>query len=435
MTSAVNRKTVAIIGGGASGIIAAIHLLNRKMPEANIRLYETATELGRGYAYSQRNNSFLLNVRADNMGYDENLPNDFHLWLQDNDPGQMKAKNFPFVPRHLFGTYLQARLAEVKKKTVHNFEWVKEKVTQLHHKNGHWQLITELEQKTEVDFCVVATGYHTQHDRSILNCNCNFDSDRILNPAEISKYPKIMNSQKVAIIGTGLSAIDVWHALRSGGMQGEISLLSRRGQLPLSHAAVSKPYKLPELVGLNPAELLKKIRRLQTLENLTWPQIADCCRSQAAAVWSHWSHKQRTTFFVHLRPYWEQIRHRAPASILAELKNEILRGSTRIIRGRITATETTKDKLHIHLKNGTQLSSDWIVLATGVPIQLELKSASLKPNSLRIGYEWNDERDLFILGPAAKAQSWETTAIPEIRRHSAEIAGKISFLLTTGRKL
>ena len=56
---------IAIIGGGASGALAALHLA-RALPvgSAEIIVIEPAEEIGRGLAYSTDDPGHLLNVRA-----------------------------------------------------------------------------------------------------------------------------------------------------------------------------------------------------------------------------------------------------------------------------------------------------------------------------------------------------------------------------------
>ena len=59
---------IAIIGGGASGALMALHLA-RALPlgGAEITVIEPAEEVGRGLAYSTDDPEHLLNVRVANM--------------------------------------------------------------------------------------------------------------------------------------------------------------------------------------------------------------------------------------------------------------------------------------------------------------------------------------------------------------------------------
>jgi len=58
--------TILIIGGGASGVLMAAHLL-RHCPSASVVLAERQRRIGAGVAYATDNPLHLLNVRAGNM--------------------------------------------------------------------------------------------------------------------------------------------------------------------------------------------------------------------------------------------------------------------------------------------------------------------------------------------------------------------------------
>ena len=58
--------SVAIIGGGASGLLAAAHLHQRD-PSRRVALIEGGEKMGRGLAYGTPYDVHLLNVRAARM--------------------------------------------------------------------------------------------------------------------------------------------------------------------------------------------------------------------------------------------------------------------------------------------------------------------------------------------------------------------------------
>src|SRR2546429_5590479 len=60
------RPTVAVVGGGASGTLAAIHLLRRPEP-LRLVVVEEGRRLGRGVAYGTTGDEHLLNVPAAGM--------------------------------------------------------------------------------------------------------------------------------------------------------------------------------------------------------------------------------------------------------------------------------------------------------------------------------------------------------------------------------
>ena len=71
----VSAKSIAIIGGGASGVLMAAHLLRSPDPDLDIVIIEKQTSLGRGLAYSTDLSDHVLNVRASNMSAFADDPN------------------------------------------------------------------------------------------------------------------------------------------------------------------------------------------------------------------------------------------------------------------------------------------------------------------------------------------------------------------------
>lgn len=105
------QASVTIIGGGASGVLLAAHLL--RDPDADIRvtLLERRGQFGQGVAYSASQRDHKVNVPARGMSAFSDDPDHFWRWLQ--------ARNYPsptgswvFVPRRLYGVYLEYVLEE-----------------------------------------------------------------------------------------------------------------------------------------------------------------------------------------------------------------------------------------------------------------------------------------------------------------------------------
>jgi uncharacterized NAD(P)/FAD-binding protein YdhS len=65
--SAGRRSHVIVIGGGASGVLLACHLLRDGDEDLDVTLVEKRPTVGRGAAYSTDEPNHVLNVRAANM--------------------------------------------------------------------------------------------------------------------------------------------------------------------------------------------------------------------------------------------------------------------------------------------------------------------------------------------------------------------------------
>ena len=81
LSNSTPMRRIVIVGGGATGSIAAMNAL-RIAPEGwEVCIVEKRSEIGRGLAYSTREPDHRLNVRASNMGVFADDPGHFTRWL------------------------------------------------------------------------------------------------------------------------------------------------------------------------------------------------------------------------------------------------------------------------------------------------------------------------------------------------------------------
>jgi uncharacterized NAD(P)/FAD-binding protein YdhS len=105
-------RRVLIVGGGASGVLLAAHLLRDRQAPIVVTIVEQREDLGAGIAYSTKHPDHLLNVRASNMSAYADDEEHFVRWLKANaPPGPHPADPLHFAPRHLYRGYLTSLLA------------------------------------------------------------------------------------------------------------------------------------------------------------------------------------------------------------------------------------------------------------------------------------------------------------------------------------
>ena len=104
---------VIIVGGGASGVLLAVHLLRQAVVPFKVTLIEKRADVGRGLAYCTSNPEHLLNVRVSNMSAFPEDPDHFWGWLHARHGGVDIGGGFPlskpsnyFAPRQLYGEYI-----------------------------------------------------------------------------------------------------------------------------------------------------------------------------------------------------------------------------------------------------------------------------------------------------------------------------------------
>ena len=105
-----SRQRIAIIGGGFAGAVTALKLIHASEEPLHLTFFESTHELGRGIAYSTRNNDHLVNGPARLFGLYPDRPNHLADWLSQHaashgwQPPQGLAFENSFPPRWLFGS-------------------------------------------------------------------------------------------------------------------------------------------------------------------------------------------------------------------------------------------------------------------------------------------------------------------------------------------
>ena len=107
-------KTIVIVGGGLSGALVAIQLLQRASSPLRVVVIEPRAEVGRGVAYSTVSPAHLLNVRAGNMSMFPAQPEDFLNYLRTIGSLNLSAKDF--AQRQRFGAYVSERLVSAQRR-------------------------------------------------------------------------------------------------------------------------------------------------------------------------------------------------------------------------------------------------------------------------------------------------------------------------------
>jgi uncharacterized NAD(P)/FAD-binding protein YdhS len=462
-------KTVAIIGGGFSGTLTAVNLARRAKEPLRIVVINHGYPLGRGVAYSTKRAEHLLNVAARNMSAFPDQPNHFLDWLgtrseyADVPEGVLREQ---FVPRKIYGDYLQALLFWHGKGDAFarvRIDSVQGEVLDVVPGAGRIAVVVEGQPTIEADKVVLATGNQAPADLPLPEGQ--FEHPRYLaSPWEITADQLTDRHANVVLIGAGLTMIDVFLTLSALDWQGTIYAVSRTSLLPLPHfhgiAYPDFPPAEPTTLGLSGlASLMEDHCRLLRERGENPAIVVDKLRPFTQRIWQSFTVEEKSRFCRDYRTRWNVTRHRIPQSIHERLTSALAAGKLQLVQGRISGMSSSGDRLQIVVGTSssasgrTTLEPGWVINCTGPQESYKTSKASLYQNLFDRGLVQADELDmgikvepnfrvidgggyasefLFALGPMLKGSLWETTAVPELRGQALRVAETILAALEGG---
>lgn len=436
----MKRRHVVVVGGGFSGVLLSIHLLERG---AWVTLIERADRLARGVAYSTAHPDHLLNVRASGMSAFPDRPDHFANWLQ----GEVEGEAQSFARRRTYGAYVGSLLDDARVQAVERMAIVRAEV--LNVTPGETGEIVQLAggARIEADAVVLALGNLPSEMPRVIAAAGLPDGVYEDDPWSPSVAVGLGPDDGVLLIGTGLTAIDAALLLDSAGFSGRILALSRRGLLPRAHA--DAPFTVPVL-DAEPEPRCTALARLVRVraEQLGWRAAVDSLRPVTQSLWARASVAERRRFLRHLRPWWDVHRHRIAPSIARRLDEMVAAGRLQLAAGRIVSVHAEGDAAALRWRArgeaGEQaLTVRRIVNCTGPQADIArarepvldalIAAGRVRADACRIGIDVDahcraigaagePSPSLLAVGPITKSAFWEVVAVPDIRSQVRDVA-------------
>jgi uncharacterized NAD(P)/FAD-binding protein YdhS len=444
-------RRVIIVGGGASGVLLACHLLRLAEPEWTVTLIERRPEIGQGVAFGTANPDHVLNVRAGNMSALADDPDHFWRWLVEHRVSDdlRCADPFCFAPRQVYGQYI-ASLSEPLRRPgpagrleIIRAECLDVRVSAL----GISATLSD-GSVHKADLCVLATGHEMP---------AGDPASPYVEPWTALADLGIGAEAPVLILGTGLTMVDQVLALCHAGHRGPITAMSRRGLLPHVHRR-TVPWRIDAgevPFGDGAATLTQWLRgladRIKT-EGGDWRSAVDAVRPFTQELWQKLPVESRRRFLRHARAWWDVHRHRMAPDVEQRLAELIAQGQLRIVAGKVCSlTSSSALAVVTYRRRGEQSIETMQVakiidctgfvtdpLRTTNPALLSLlRQGYLRADPLRIGIDVSDDcaiinhsgepsERLFAVGPLTRAAFWEVIAIPDIRVQCAALAKRLT---------
>lgn len=449
---------VAIVGGGCSGLLAAVQLVRNGF-RGRIVIVEPRERLGAGLAYSTSFVEHLLNVPAGKMSALPDLPGHFLEWLRagpwPNADGRL------FAPRKLYGEYLHDLFQQTVNTGADNsFSHIRaEAIDSVVDSNGAWLTLSD-GTNVRAKKVVLALGNPGSSPTSSL-LRRGLEDRWHVSPWFGDALRVRFSGEKVLLLGTGLTAIDSVLALQSQEMPCKVYMLSRRGALPQVHDLQSPSWMALSLgnhrsIRLLLRELRSNIRAARQ-SGLCWRPVVDALRPISNDVWRELPVAERQRFLRHLKTFWEPHRHRMAPEAGVRLDEYRASGAVQVLAGKLkevsSSGRASQVRLLLRHSGARVLDVDRIISCTGIHenyadsprplIHSLVKKGLARSNDLGIGFQTDRHGALldatgrpssvfFTLGPPIRGELIETTAVPEIRTQAKELALYLTAQPTPG---
>ena len=444
-----DRCTIAVIGGGFTGTALTAQLLRGADALLSVVLIEPRPCLGRGVAYATPYADHLLNVPAENMSALANDPLHFLRWAQRHFDNSVKGCDF--LPRRVYGAYVESVLREEIRSHPGQFEWKQDEACSITRGDDTARIVLGSGQVIHANKVVLALGNFPPSDPLLQGRER--PRRRYISDVWAATPEHLAHCRSILLIGSGLTSVDVVVASKACGFEGTIHILSRHGLLPKGHKATTKTAMVRDFVNFpcTTRDLVRWVRALveeAQVQDSDWRSVIDSLRPSTQRVWQALPQKEQRRFLRHVRPYWEVHRHRLAPKIDVLLASQLASARLQIHAGRITAYHETVDSVEIAYcdrKTGKlqRLNVDWVLNCTGpesncaavrsLLLKNLLRQRLVRPGPLALGLDISDRCALvdrhgmasdflYAIGPLGKGSLWETTAVPEIRRQMSELA-------------
>lgn len=444
---------IAIIGGGAGGVMSAIHALRLADAGLRIALIEPAPRLAQGVAYATNRPEHLLNVPARRMSAFVDRPDDFVDFLVAREGEAARAElAIGYAQRRLYGQYLEERLHQARAASAASLLVFHDRVVSLDDHEGDFFLGLESGATLRSGGVILAVG-NTPRPLPARGAS-GLPPHTCLEAWDFDAIQQIPAQAEVAIAGSGLSMVDTVLSLAANGHRGRIHVLSRHALLPLPHDrhAVAD-LDTEALLAMPLRQRLRTLRQAAArarAHGLPWQAVMESVRPLVRNLWQTLSHDDQRRFLRHVVRYWDVHRHRIAAPVRAQLDRLQASGQLQLHRGRLETVATHGARIRLTLlapdRRAMQFDVDRVINATGVEMRAQwmrnpllsdlLGKGHARPGPHGIGLDTASDGDLVnaegevlpnlvVVGSLRIGRLWESLAVPELRGQTEAAARQL----------
>ena len=440
------RTDVAVVGGGASGTLTAIHLMASRAHDLTVTVHEASGEVGKGLAYGTTDRRHLLNVRSRHMSAFPDIPSDLVEWARrtGREPDAQA-----FLPRRDYAVYLRETLDRLRDG---RFSFRAERVLDAVPTGSGFELQASGGRVTRAATVVLAQGNQRPAPLGIDGIPLPDARWHLPDPWDVDRLVALPRDASVVLVGSGLTAADAAITLLGDAPERRVVMVSRHGLLPHAHIEQSSTAWLsPVPAGPVTADQLADLLRDQVAaarrQGVDWRAVVDGLRAPTQGLWQRLDLAERQRFLQLYAREWEVRRHRMATDVAAALDRYRDEGRLVVVAGGVAGVIDHGTRCEVELPAlPDPLFADAVVNCTGPQTDVSRSADPLvralvgrgivTPDPLRLGVACTDEGEvldvsgqvvpgLYVVGPARKGMLWETTAIPEIRTQAASLAQRL----------
>ncbi|RQS12083.1 hypothetical protein DIE07_10565 [Burkholderia sp. Bp9002] len=281
-----------MVGGGAASVAFLHHLSNLITPSAAARLqvkvFEPRASVGPGLAYQPDVDSALLNRAVETMSVSAADFSTFTSWVRWKSHHESELHELvrgdlssTYVSRPLFGRYLQdffhETMSTARRKGL-SIDVVHREV-RLITRGTRYRLVAD-DDAYDADSVLIAVGNTGPRDYYGLAGHARY----IHRPYPLAPaLTQLAGARRIAIIGAGLTAVDVAVSLHWLNSRAEIHMVSNTGVLPLVKGRQALPQPLRHLTEARLRALADDGRRKISLR-----QLGRLLRAEFRAAGADW---------------------------------------------------------------------------------------------------------------------------------------------------
>lgn len=182
-----------------------------------------------------------------------------------------------------------------------------------------------------------------------------------------------------------------------------------------------------------------------------WREAMAILRTVTAELWLAYPDKERRRFLRHVQPYWDTHRHRLAPSVYDKFSAACAAGIVHTVAGRVLGFDENEEGVKVIISpRGIQeklaLHAAYIINCTGpcpdprnsgnALVDQLLADGLIRTDSLSLGIDVAEScavidvagkasDSLYYIGPWLKANYWEATAVPDLRRYAQRLASTL----------